>query len=121
MNHKSEDMVGVVAPTDSRFRNDVRAHEEGHLDAADRVTAEYSQAQNLRLKELKDNHREQKPYFFREVDHPYKAQLKGIFGPNVRDTIYTLIENEGDNKGYWERRARGDWSDLPSLWGPFDK
>ena len=58
MNHKSEDMVGVVAPTDSRFRNDVRAHEAGHLDAADRLTGEYAQAQNLRLKELKDNHRE---------------------------------------------------------------
>jgi len=33
---------------------------------------------------------------------------------------WKLIENEGDNKGYWERRENGDWDDLPKLWGPFD-
>lgn len=28
-------MQGVISPTDSRFRNDVRLMEEGDLDAAD--------------------------------------------------------------------------------------
>ena len=26
----------------------------------------------------------------------------------------------GDKNGYWERRERGDWNDMPKLWGPFD-
>ena len=31
---------------------------------------------------------------------------------------YELLE--GGN-GYWERRERGDWQDMPNLWGPFDE
>jgi hypothetical protein len=30
-------MVGVVSPTDSRFREDLRIYEEGEFDEADRV------------------------------------------------------------------------------------
>ena len=32
---------------------------------------------------------------------------------------WEVIENEGDNKGYWERRKNRDWADMPKLFGPF--
>ena len=32
-----------------------------------------------------------------------------------------MKNNKGDGKGYWERRSKGDWSDMPNLFGPFDK
>lgn len=35
LNYKSKEMEGVLAPTDSRFRNDQRLFEEGDVDAAD--------------------------------------------------------------------------------------
>jgi len=30
--------------------------------------------------------------------------------------FWEMIEGE---KGYWARRERGDWSDMPNLWGPW--
>jgi hypothetical protein len=35
LNYKSSEMNGFLAPTDSRFRNDMRLFEEGKLDEAD--------------------------------------------------------------------------------------
>jgi hypothetical protein len=35
MNYKSEDMIGVVSPTDSRFRDDTRLYEEGYIDESE--------------------------------------------------------------------------------------
>lgn len=35
LNYKNEQMEGVVAPTDSRFRNDLRHYEEGNIEEAD--------------------------------------------------------------------------------------
>ena len=32
--------------------------------------------------------------------------------------MYELIE--GDGHGYFERRERKDWDDLPRLFGPFE-
>ena len=34
--------------------------------------------------------------------------------------LYELIEGQGDNKGYWERRENKDWDDLHNLWGPWE-
>ena len=58
--------------------------------------------------------------FFRPVPHPYVTTDMIDTGDTV-PLLYELIENEGDNKGYWERRERQDWSDMPNLWGPFEK
>jgi hypothetical protein len=35
MNYKNPEMVGYIAPTDSRFRGDLRLYEEGHIELAD--------------------------------------------------------------------------------------
>jgi len=31
----------------------------------------------------------------------------------------TQWELREDDQGYWERRKRSDWQDMPNLWGPF--
>jgi hypothetical protein len=36
MNHYTPEMRGVIAPTDSRFRNDQRLFEEGKMDEAEK-------------------------------------------------------------------------------------
>ena len=61
---------------------------------------------------MTDNKEEWKPRFFRETEHPYVEDVRDIRG-NYEDNpiIYRLIENEGDHKGYWERRERNDWDD----------
>ena len=35
MNYKSPEMASHIAPTDSRFRGDLRLYEEGHIEQAD--------------------------------------------------------------------------------------
>ena len=35
LNAKTDDMEGIIAPTDSRFRMDVRLFEEGKVEEAD--------------------------------------------------------------------------------------
>ena len=32
----------------------------------------------------------------------------------------TQWELREDDQGYWEKRKRGDWQDMPNLWGPFE-
>lgn len=36
MNYKNDNMIGVIAPTDSRWRMDERFYEEGKFDEAER-------------------------------------------------------------------------------------
>jgi hypothetical protein len=38
-----------------------------------------------------------------------------------KPVMWQLKNNKGDGKGYWERRSKGDWADMPNLFGPFDK
>jgi len=33
--------------------------------------------------------------------------------------VFYHFKTDYDN-GYWERRKRSDWADMPKLWGPFD-
>ena len=61
-----------------------------------------------------------KPKFFRKLDHPHITN-EMLTTREEKPVYYQLIENEGDDKGYWERRETGDWDDLPNLWGPFPK
>jgi len=53
------------------------------------------------------------------IDHPYVTN--DMIRTGSKKAIYwKLVENEGDNKGYWERRENGDWGDVPNLFGPFE-
>jgi hypothetical protein len=42
-------------------------------------------------------------------------------GDKTQTVYYELIENDGDDKGYFERRKNKDWADMPKLWGPFNQ
>ncbi|KAH8835365.1 oxysterol binding protein [Flagelloscypha sp. PMI_526] len=82
------DMKTKLPPTDSRWRADVRALEEGRLDDAE--------AQKVRIEELQRERRRQgadaQPRWFQKVGDNYE-----YLG------------------GYWEARRNG-WDGLPSLW-----
>ena len=45
MNFKSEEMTGIVSPTDSRFREDIRLYEQGQIEDADRVKVDIEDEQ----------------------------------------------------------------------------
>lgn len=90
LNEITSDLEGKLPPTDSRFRPDVRALEEGDVDAAE--------ARKTRLEELQRDRRkrgvDRTPRWFERVGEDW--QYKG---------------------GYWEARATG-WSEAPvePLW-----
>lgn len=90
LNEITSDLEGQLPPTDSRFRPDVRALEEGNVDEAE--------AQKTRLEELQRERRrrgaDRTPRWFKQVGEEWR--YKG---------------------GYWEERTMG-WRDAPvePLW-----
>ena len=50
MNYKNERMKGIIAPTDSRFREDLRIYEEGNFEEADRVKFDIEEEQRRKRK-----------------------------------------------------------------------
>ena len=72
MNYYCPEMKGVVAPTDSRYRPDVRLHEEGDLDEAEVKKCEIENRQRqVRKKEEANGLKPHPPRFFREKEHPF--------------------------------------------------
>lgn len=118
-------MVGVVAPTDSRFRNDVRYLEEGKLDEADEEKLAIEIGQRKRRKQMEEaisagRMDAYKPKFFVREDHPYFKDNEVLNSKETRPIRYRYVENDGAQKSYWERREKGDWADMERLWGPFE-
>ena len=116
LNYLSAEMHGVVAPTDSRFRMDQRLFEEGQIDEADDEKILIEEEQRRKRKEMKAGEKWE-PNFFRKVDHPYLKDNTIVDTLEEKPIFYELVEDSPD--GYWERRKRGDWSGMPSLFGPF--
>lgn len=82
-----------LPPTDSRLRPDVRAYENGNEDEAETLKLKLEKAQ----RERRQNGKDIKPHFFVKVSQNNWKYKKG--------------------KGsYWNRRKRGDWSDITPLW-----
>lgn len=90
LNEIAQDMVGKLPPTDSRYRPDVRALENGQLDLAEEEKLRVEQLQRERRNSGKDR----PPRWFKQVGDQW--------------------EYVG---GYWEGRAR-NWKgeDIPTLW-----
>lgn len=62
-------MKGVIAPTDSRFRNDQRLFEEGKMDEADKEKTHLEVKQRASRKEKEERKEEvENPLFFRKTD-----------------------------------------------------
>lgn len=122
LNHKSEEMVGVVAPTDSRFRGDLRYFEEGEKDEAELEKNEIEKQQRRVRKRVESGEIPAwQPRFFTARAHPFIDRSKlAIYGDQSQPVMY-FEPIKGNSRGYWERRAAGDWADLPELWGPFEE
>ena len=69
LNHYVPEMKGVIAPTDSRMRNDQRLFEEGKIDEADKEKTRLEVKQRVSRKE-KENKNEQieNPLFFNKTE-----------------------------------------------------
>ncbi|OCH96631.1 hypothetical protein OBBRIDRAFT_743469 [Obba rivulosa] len=88
LNEITPDLQGKLPPTDSRFRPDVRALEEGKLDLAEEEKARVEEMQ----RERRRAGAERKPRWFRQSGDEW---------------LYV--------GGYWEQRAQG-WKDVEPLW-----
>ena len=54
LNYVNKEMVGIVAPTDSRFRGDQRLFEEGEVDEAEQEKMEIEKQQRRVRKKVED-------------------------------------------------------------------
>jgi len=68
LNHCTPEMKGVIAPTDSRFRNDQRLFEEGKIEEADKEKTRLEVKQRASRKE-KEERKEavENPLFFNKT------------------------------------------------------
>jgi len=88
LNEVTGDLEGKLPPTDSRYRPDVRALEEGNLERAEAEKERVEELQRERRRQAKDR---EPRWFRREGD----------------EWVYA--------GGYWEQRAKG-WKTVESLW-----
>ncbi len=90
LNEITDDLIGKLPPTDSRYRPDVRALENGQLELAEEEKSRVEQLQRAR----RSNGNERQPKWFRQVGDEW--------------------EYVG---GYWEARAKG-WTKetIAPLW-----
>lgn len=69
INHITPEMKGVIAPTDSRFRNDQRLFEEGKMEEADKEKTRLEVKQRATRKEKEEKKEEvENPLFFRKIE-----------------------------------------------------
>ena len=88
LNEITVDLAGKLPPTDSRYRPDVRALEEGNLDLAE---AEKERLEYLQRERRKRNEDRQPRWFRQQGD----------------EWVYS--------GSYWDYRAQG-WKDVSPLW-----
>lgn len=87
---------GKLPPTDSRLRSDQKALEEGLYDEAERLKNEIEEGQRARRRELEAAGEEWSPKFFVKVN-------------NGDETVWKL---KAGPEGYWEKRAKSDWTGI---------
>ena len=85
---------GHLPPTDSRFRPDQKALEDGDHGTAERVKHQLEEKQRERRKEMEGKGEDWKPRWFTRVD-------------NGDEVVWKL---KSGKDGYWEERAKGTWS-----------
>jgi hypothetical protein len=73
LNEITPDVVDLMAPSDSRYRPDQRAYEEGRIDDADNLKTALEEAQRRRRQELGGDI---KPRWFRAV----KGEDEWVYG-----------------------------------------
>lgn len=92
---------GKLPPTDTRLRPDQRFAEQGELDKAEEWKVKLEEAQRVRRRALEESGEEYKPRWFVKVSD----------GPDG-DEVWKL---KGGKEGYWEERAKGEWSGVVDI------
>ena len=87
--------------TDSRLRPDQQALERNEVDKAEGLKARLEERQRARRKVLETHGSTWKPQFFEKVSG----------GDVDGEEVWALKQEDG----YWERRARGDWSGIQEV------
>ena len=111
-------MNGIIAPTDSRYREDLRLMENGSIEESDEIRDQIEELSRRQYKYREENRIKWRCKFFEKEPHPHLKNNNVINTLEFKPVFYHF-KTDYDN-GYWERRKRSDWSDMPKLWGPFD-
>ncbi|KAF2830712.1 hypothetical protein CC86DRAFT_166432 [Ophiobolus disseminans] len=90
---------GHVAPTDSRFRPDQKALEDGDLDRAEALKARLEERQRSRRRVMEEHGESWRPRWFNKVENG-EAEALG------EEEVWRL---KSGKEGYWECRERGQW------------
>eukprot|EP00826_Nyctotherus_ovalis_P031555 TRINITY_DN2523_c0_g1_i5.p1 TRINITY_DN2523_c0_g1~~TRINITY_DN2523_c0_g1_i5.p1 ORF type:complete len:354 (-),score=104.31 TRINITY_DN2523_c0_g1_i5:116-1177(-) len=99
LNHLPLRLKQVLAPTDARFRPDVRALEKGDVKLASEEKFRLEELQRASRRYRKDNNIEYKPRYFTErVDEVTKKKSYEFSGR------------------YWDDRKTRNWSHLPKIY-----
>ncbi|MCJ1400842.1 hypothetical protein MMC11_004050 [Xylographa trunciseda] len=89
-----------LPPTDSRFRPDQRAAEEGDWDKAELLKAKLEEGQRERRRLMDEEEVEWQPMWFTKAD--------GVEG----EEVWKL---KSGKESYWEHRAKGDWKGVKNI------
>ena len=117
MNFKSDQMKGYISPTDSRWRSDLRLYEEGDIEESENQKELIENRQRY-VRKLTEEGKlpPHESKFFTKVIHPFIKNNEFLETGFEQPCMYTLVD---DDSGYWKRRERQDWDDMPNLWGPW--
>ena len=102
LNYLPNTLAPLLPPTDSRFRPDQRALENGDFKLAATEKNRLEEKQRAIRRYTEKNKIEHKPAYFKEV--------KNLDEPNVIQYMYNGLYFEGDRK-------EKNWSRLPDLYG----
>ncbi|KAJ2602872.1 Oxysterol-binding protein 3, partial [Coemansia sp. RSA 1804] len=94
-------MERVLPQTDTRFRPDQRAYEEGQIDDAEEIKHQLEEAQRARKRERDAAGEKWTPRWFEERDDPHSPAAGCSWQ-------YT--------GGYWDARANRDFPESVDLW-----
>ncbi|MCJ1471490.1 hypothetical protein MMC13_000129 [Lambiella insularis] len=100
LNEKVARDAEKLPPTDSRWRPDQRAAEEGDWDKAEVLKGKLEEGQRERRRVMDEEEGEWQPLWFTKVD--------GIEG----EEVWKL---KSGKDSYWEHRAKGDWKKVKDI------
>jgi hypothetical protein len=98
LNQVTDIEKGRLPVTDSRLRPDQRAAEEGDLDRAEALKAKLEERQRARRRVMEEHGEAWRPRWFVPVE-----------GADVGEELWRL---KNGKDGYWEERARREFSDV---------
>ena len=98
LNNLTPELERVIAPSDSRFRPDLREFEKGDIEAGSQEKKRLEEKQREARKKRKEEGEIWSPLWFEEV-----------VDEDTGDKFYKI------NDKYWEQKEKKDWSVCPDL------